>query len=164
MKTMSLFTCTMAFHFITRSWSNPGTYPSSFETSNIPFLSSVHGRERRYQRDISKRDLQSAVQNGKKEEASANPTTGEKRFKYTYADIVYITDESSTREITSWALPVPFQALEISKSLAIQYVEAKRRLGYNNQIITSHAVFIVDMSGSMRNSDMIGPRSRYQGA
>jgi hypothetical protein len=77
---------------------------------------------------------------------------------------VYITDESSTREITSWALPVPFQALEISKSLAIQYVEAKRRLGNNNQIITSHAVFIVDMSGSMRKSDMIGHRSRYQGA
>jgi hypothetical protein len=71
MKTVSLFTWTMVFHFITRAWSNPGTYPSSFETSNIPFLSSVHGRERRYQRDISKRDLQSAVKYGMKEEASA---------------------------------------------------------------------------------------------
>ena len=73
-------------------------------TSAITILSSTHGRMRRAQRLIEKRDLQAAVKYGKRE-MSANQN-GRINWKCTYADIVYITDfETSTKEITSWAIP-----------------------------------------------------------
>ena len=85
-------------------------------TQDIPFVSSIHGRERRTQRDISKRDLQSAVKYGIKERGFPHPKTGAKRWKYTYNDIVYITDATSTVEVTSWALELPLSAVSIPES------------------------------------------------
>ena len=130
------------------------------KTSTIPCISSLHGQERRLQRDICKRDLQAAVKYGEKEEGYPHPRTGEKRWKYTFAGIVYITDESSTQEITSWALPIPLNKVEISERMREQYEEAKRRLQSGVETITSHSVFVVDKSGSMKKSDLNGHRTR----
>ena len=69
-------------------------------TSDVPFLSSIHGRQRREERDIDQHDLQAAVMHGRREDAS-RVVRGRKvqRWKYTFANIVYI--------ITSSTRPVP---------------------------------------------------------
>lgn len=41
-------------------------------TSDMPFESSLHGRERRAQRDVTKRDLQAALKYGTKERGVGN--------------------------------------------------------------------------------------------
>ena len=71
-------------------------------TSCVEFISSIHGEQRRRERDVTKRDLQAAVKNGTKERTWGFKR--EPRWKYTFADVVYITDESSVNEITSWAV------------------------------------------------------------
>ena len=76
----------------------PVSASGSQNTSAATFLSSTHGRLRRAQRLIDKRDLQAAVKYGTCEESYNQ--NGIRRLKYTFADIVYITDETGTREIT----------------------------------------------------------------
>jgi hypothetical protein len=73
---------------------------------------------------------------------------------------VYITDSTSTLEITSYALPLPFEAVPVDTRQQLQYDEAKRRIEEGTDDITSHSVFIVDKSGSMRKSDVNGHQSR----
>jgi Alpha-kinase family len=133
------------------------------KTTEIPFISSLHGRKRRLQRGIAIRDLQSAVKYGEKEKGFPNKD-GECRWKYTYGDVVYITDVTSTNEITSWALELPLLKVEISDQYKSSYSEAKSRIDADASIITSHTVLIVDMSASMNKSDMNGHRTRSRGA
>ena len=78
-------------------------------TSFVEFISSIHGEQRRMERNISRRDLQAAVKYGKKKRTY-------KGYSYTYADVVYITDKSSTKEITSWALQLPLEKFELDAS------------------------------------------------
>ena len=131
-------------------------------TVDIPFVSSVHGRERRSQRDIMKRDLQAAVKYGQKERGRPRKN-GEPTWKYTFANIVYITDQSSTLEITSYAIELPVSEVVIEDRLTQQHMEAKRRIELNPGSITSHTVIVVDMSGSMNASDMGGHKTRSHG-
>lgn len=132
-------------------------------TSAVPLTSSTHGRERRAQRLITKRNLQAAVLHGKKSKASHCPKTGRPRWMYTFADIVYITDETSTVEVTSWALEQPLLKVAIPASYLAKCEEAERRIARLPSIITSHTVLVVDMSRSMSKSDMNGHRSRCHG-
>jgi hypothetical protein len=60
-------------------------------TSAITLLSSVHGRDRRALRQIGVRDLQAAVKYGTKSYGYPDRQTGEIRYKFTHANIVYIT-------------------------------------------------------------------------
>ena len=68
---------------------------------SVSLLLSPHGRMRRAQRLIQKSDLQAALKYGTRE-VSINQR-GELCYKYRFADIVYITDATFTKEITSWA-------------------------------------------------------------
>ena len=140
------------------------SYKHEMKTHEIPFISSTHGRERRDQREIEKIDLQSAVKYGVKEEGHPCPKTGQRRWKYKFAGITYITDSTSTREITSYSdvLP-PLPLKDISKRTQDQYEETKRRISLTPELITSHTVLIVDMSGSMNKNDMFGHRTRSRG-
>ena len=131
-------------------------------TLDIPFISSLHGRDRRSQRDISKRDLQAAVKYGMKE-AGYPRKDGSLTWKYTYNNIVYITDATSTQEITSWANELPLFRTNIPAAFHQKYLEAKRRIQDNSYAITSHTVLVVDMSGSMAKADMNGYRTRARG-
>ena len=135
---------------------------TSLNTSAVELVSSIHGNQRRVERAIEKKDLQSAVKYGTKElsmKRLKNGTTPE-RYKYTFADIVYITDKTSTKEITSWVLPLPLNQVEISDIDQHQYQAAKLRIAQDPKIITSHSVFVIDFSGSMRNADVEAHRSR----
>jgi hypothetical protein len=64
-------------------------------TSLVTVLSSAHGRQRRAEREIHKRDLQAAVKYGVKESAGVCRIFGTPRWKYTFADVVFITDATS---------------------------------------------------------------------
>jgi hypothetical protein len=61
-------------------------------TSEIPLVSSLHGQQLRLQRDICKRDLQTAVKYGIKKRRHSDSKTRKLRWKYTFADIVSITN------------------------------------------------------------------------
>ena len=135
--------------------------PPSSTTSAVDILSSAHGRRRRRERLISKRDLQAAVKYGKKEEA-LRAKGSVLRWKYTFAGIVYVTDATSTREITSWPEPgfgfdVPLKA--ITPRMRDEHRKAVARLR-DKSAWTSHTVVVVDQSGSMRATDVDGGATR----
>jgi hypothetical protein len=129
------------------------------ERSCFDLISSVHGEQRRRERDISKRNLLAAVKYGSKKKIG-NPSGvgGFFRWKYTFAEVVYITDSTSTKEITSWTFPLPLQKAPVNREMQRQMNEQKNRL--TKMKITSHTVLIVDQSESMNNADVPGHRSR----
>lgn len=125
-------------------------------TSAVQCLSSVHGRERRAERAISKRDLRAAVKYGKKESAGGN------RWMYTFADVVYITDHTSSQEITSWAVPgagIDLEKVAISPSIHLEHIASCKRIA-DKTSWTSHTIVVVDQSGSMRKTDVGGGVTR----
>ena len=112
-------------------------------------LSSLHGRKRRELRGISKSDLQTAVKYGKKE------SSHNWRWKYTFGDIVYITDATSRQEITSWVLPSDdLELAPVIDSEIVNHAEIKTILLEDNTKCTAHTVVVIDQSGSMRNCDV----------
>ena len=129
--------------------------------SAVTVLSSAHGRQRRAERLINKRDLKAAVKYGKKE-LSYNQR-GELNYKYTFADVVYITDLTSRKEITAWAVPgagLDVAKHPISSAMKAEHEESCRRIKRDRSSWTSHTVIIVDQSGSMRKTDVEGGATR----
>ena len=118
-------------------------------TNEVSLLSHTHGRDRRAERGIKKRELQAAVKHGTKERAGSGLDAAEIRWKYTYKGVVYITDHTSRHEITSWRL----DAKDDDKSS--EYLKNDEPPG---EIISTHIVLIVDHSGSMRRRDIGGER------
>ena len=144
-----------------RRYQNMSLKTTSIESpSAISILSSAHGRLRREERSIKKRDLQAALRYGSKE-VSINQR-GQLCYKFRFADIVYITDITCTKEITSWAAPgsgIDLPLKEISPLLQYTHDIASRYI-LKNVGWTSHTVIIVDQSGSMRKRDVNGGASR----
>eukprot|EP00607_Mallomonas_marina_P008608 CAMPEP_0182424656 /NCGR_PEP_ID=MMETSP1167-20130531/10888_1 /TAXON_ID=2988 /ORGANISM="Mallomonas Sp, Strain CCMP3275" /LENGTH=732 /DNA_ID=CAMNT_0024604629 /DNA_START=58 /DNA_END=2253 /DNA_ORIENTATION=+ len=117
----------------------------SMNTSEVSVISHTHGREMRQLRDINKRDLQSAVKYGRKERAAPG-RKGDERWKYIYGGIVYVTDESSRHEITSWRLEDKLE-------------QPQAPIG-SDCGFSSHTIIVVDCSGSMRTPDCPGFSTR----
>lgn len=136
-------------------------------TSCVGFIASIHGLQRRIQQDISTRDLQTAVKYGVREEQlnyGGNKNNG-LRYKITYNNIVYITDATCRKEITSFPTSqLPLEKVDIDEQLALKIVEQKRRIENGTTAITSHTVLIIDQSGSMKKSDVTGHRTRSRAA
>ena len=123
-------------------------------------ISSVHGRDRRAQRQIGKKDLLAAVQYGEKTRAHPDPRTGEPRWKFTFANIVYITDASCKKEITSYVLPLEIQKIQLGSDDVASHDLLQKRLLNEPALCTSHTVLVIDHSGSMRTSDVDHYKSR----
>ncbi|KAL3936397.1 MAG: hypothetical protein SGBAC_008274 [Bacillariaceae sp.] len=122
---------------------------TSIRTDNIPIVSHTHGRQRRAERNIQRTELQAAIKHGQKE--TANPgRDGSTRWRYTHKGVVFITDETSRHEVTSWRI----DGDDENKSDVVAPAEV--------QLAGSkcHAVLIVDHSGSMRTADVPGYDSR----
>ena len=138
-----------------------GIEPDVCSTSVITILSSAHGRMLRAQRAIEKRDLQAALKHGTKTPGFPCPRTGEKRWKYTFADVVFITDEFN-REITSWPVPGAGLDVELASITPEMRGEHDKALSTreNPSVWTSHTVVVVDQSGSMRKTDVAGGVTR----
>ena len=114
---------------------------ASKNTSLITILSSVHGRLRREQRDIDKRDLQRALKYGTCMMNRGHTWTVE------YDGITFITNPTMTREITAFPSPLPevdvdFKAMEANEKMKIL-------LEQKPDVSTSHTVIVIDNSGSM---------------
>ena len=125
-------------------------------TEAVTVLSSVHGRLRRQQRDISKIELKAAVKHGRREPGLPSKKDGAKTWKYTHAGVVYITDETSRLEITSW--PEPGFGIDIGKrpityAMLRANVRAASNIKRKPNAWTSHTVVVMDQSGSMRKDD-----------
>jgi hypothetical protein len=128
---------------------------SSVRTSTIEVLSSTHGRERRAERLITKINLQAAVKHGVKELAPPLNGRGDFRLKFTFADVVYITDLSGTKEITSYAIPgagIDIEMVPITAEMLEKHTNASKKANSDKASWTSHSVLVVDQSGSMRKT------------
>jgi hypothetical protein len=120
----------------------------ALRTSAITLVSHTHGRERRAERGILRRELQAAIKYGEK--VAANPgRRGEKRWRFTHNGVVYITDQTMRHEVTSWRLDGK-EAVE----------EAGASASDDDRPTGSHLVLVVDHSGSMRRDDVPGYATR----
>lgn len=124
------------------------------QTSCIEFVSSLHGKQRRLERNLSKRDLQTALKYGKRERSYLE------RWKITWENVVYIVDSTLTHEVTSYSLPLPLLKAPVDQRMIAQASEAKARITDGVRPCTSHTVLIVDQSASMRTADVAGHPSR----
>lgn len=134
------------------------------DTQDIQLLSSVHGRDRRLLRHIGKHDLRAAVKYGVKTQGYPHPVTGALRYKYTFANIVYVTDETSTQEITCYTEPVEVPLVELSEIDLDIHERMRARVAEDPSVVTSHTILLVDQSGSMRTCDVDNFKTRSDAA
>jgi hypothetical protein len=132
---------------------------SSKRTADYTVLSSQHGRDRRQLRNISKRDLKAAIKHGVKTPAHPGKD-GSPRWKFTYNNVVYITDSTCRQEITSYVEAIKIERHPISNALMDRHNEVKRILNDQPELCTGHTYIVIDQSGSMREADVNGFRSR----
>eukprot|EP01135_Chromosphaera_perkinsii_P001170 Nk52_evm9s160 gene=Nk52_evmTU9s160 len=131
---------------VTVSEASNVVYTSAAIEDNI--LSSIHGRERRILRSIDKVDLLNAVKYGVKERCGAN------RWKYTFANVVFITENDSKTEVTSYALPIQLPHVEITDEDDSIHKEIRMEMLDNAHQVTAYTVVVIDQSGSMRTCDV----------
>jgi len=82
-----------------------------------------------------------AVKNGRREKAMYG------RWKYTFQNIVYITDSSSRIEITSWVQPIEIHPVPVRSEDHELHEQAAYARRSDPSTCTSHIVFVVDQSG-----------------
>ena len=123
----------------------------SLRTEDVSLILHTHGRDRRSQRNIMRIELQAAIKHGRKERANPG-RAGSARWRFTHDGVVYITDETMRHEATSWR--IDGKDADVVEAVAHAEVE----LAGNG----SHAVLIVDSSGSTSKSDVPGYKSRAE--
>ena len=92
-------------------------------TSAITVVATEHGRMRRSQRGIHKKDLQNARKYGVRETSRFLPN-GHRIAKYTWKNIVYITNEATNEEITSYAVPIKLDKVQITPEIQNEHNKA----------------------------------------
>ena len=129
---------------------------ASCPTSAMTFLPSNHGRQRREQRNIGVRALKAALKYGTRTRTSVPG-----RSKYIYNGITFIVNDATKREITSFATALDLPPRHISNAMYEKHAWARRQIHERpDEFCKSHSVILVDISGSMRNSDVQSARSR----
>ena len=126
-------------------------------------VSDAHCKLRQEQRRISSVDLETAKRHGTKSVSITpnGPNKGVERFKYEYKGVTFITDKLDGRKITCWAEGLSFHALPIQKERMKDLEDVRKFLRLHPVNITTHTIFVVDQSGSMKLSDVPGARSRH---
>jgi Mg-chelatase subunit ChlD len=128
-------------------------------TSLLTFVETQHGRLRRQQRGIDKKDLQAAIKYGKRFNYFPR-RNGDECSRYVYNDITYIVNEVTREEITSYAKALELETVPESAAMRESHERAVERIQNDLDSWTSNTVFVVDTSGSMREADVWGTRSR----
>ena len=126
------------------------------QTSLISILSSEHGKLRREQRDIDKRDLQKALKHGTRVRTWGN------RWKVEYDGIIFITDNTMRREIT--AFPSPLANAPVLQDDIDSHDKAKAIITSKPGLSVTHTVLVMDKSGSMLTHDINLHRDRHTAA
>jgi Mg-chelatase subunit ChlD len=138
----------------------PGVVP----TSAVTFLETEHGRLRRKQRGIDKKDLQSARKHGTRVRGHPRPQNGDPTAIYTYNGIKYIVNERTGEEVTSYAVPLQLEYIPVTKKMQKEYDAAVAKIKSNKNAWLSNTVIVIDTSGSMSESDIWGARTRLDAA
>jgi hypothetical protein len=128
-------------------------------TSSVPFHQTEHGRMRREQRGIDKKDLQKAHKHGSRVAGYPRPD-GSPTGMYTYKHIVYIVNEVTDGEVTSYAVPLVLEPVPLAAQAKEAHKVLKERNARNPSRWTSNTVLVVDVSGSMKEGDVWGTRDR----
>jgi hypothetical protein len=113
------------------------------------FLSG-HANQRSVERFISLGEIDAAVSYGTKEPAEGGG------WKFTFAGVVVIVDDSLTFVLTVWPEPgygIDLHKVRITPEMWAEHTRAVRKLR-DKATWTSHKVAVVDQSGSMRNIDI----------
>jgi hypothetical protein len=92
---------------------------SNIASSSLTYIETEHGRLRRAQRGIDKKDLQRAKKYGQRKSTHPRPN-GDPAAIYTYSDIVYITNEATGEEVTSYAVPLLLRPVPIGPAMQAQ--------------------------------------------
>jgi hypothetical protein len=135
------------------------THQREIPTSAVSFVETEHGRLRRQQRGIDKKDLQRAKRDGIKKSGHRRPN-GDPTAIYKYKDITYIVNEATDEEITSYASPLMLEYVPIDHKLQENHDKAAQKIRTDLNCWTSNTVMVVDTSGSMREADVWGTRTR----
>jgi hypothetical protein len=117
--------------------------------------SSLHGRERRLLRQIEKTDIEECLAYGIREPSIKG------RWKYTYNEVILIMDPTNTTEITSFIMPLKMERAEYDNCYIEEHNEAKKAIIEDKSVCASHTIIVMDMSGSMNNSDVSNFITRY---
>ena len=133
---------------------------SDIPTSLVPFPQTEHGRLRRKERGIDRKDLQAALKHGKREKCLFKSRNGKRTWKYVLGDITYVVEQGTFEEVTSFAKPIRLAPVPISNQLRAEIDVYKRRVKSSPSEWKSNTVIVVDTSGSMREADMWGTRTR----
>ena len=128
-------------------------------TSAVTFVETEHGRLRRRQRGIDKKDLQAAKKYGTKRSGRPRPN-GDGSAIYEFKDIVYIVNEVTGEEVTSYAKPLKLDPVPVDSVMRKEHERARVGMQKNLDSWTSNTVIVVDTSGSMKKADVWGTRTR----
>jgi Mg-chelatase subunit ChlD len=128
-------------------------------TSAVTFIETEHGRLRRKQRGIGMKDLKAARKHGHRRNGRPR-ANGDPTAIYTYKDIVYIVNEATSEEITSYTVPLKLDCVPITAKMQRDHDDAVVKIQSNHDAWLSNTVMVVDTSGSMRESDVWGARTR----
>ncbi len=124
------------------------------------FVASSHGHMRRELRNISENDLIAAKKYGTKERSDGYLPQHKSRWKFNFADIVFITGDDERTEVTSYVTPL-FIPKAVISTLDFEAHEAlTNKIKLEAKMATSHIVFVIDQSASMRTCDADNYRTR----
>lgn len=112
-------------------------------------VSTQHGRLRRQQRNISKKDWKKALQKGKRQQQPNG------RWKIELDNRTYILSADQKHEVTCYENTTP-EPIHISKNMIKRRNKAKYLLNQPGSSFcpTSHTILLVDVSGSMSTQDL----------
>ena len=79
---------------------------------------------------------------------------------YTYNNIVYITNERTGEEVTSYAVPIQLDSISISTKMKNEFDESLLLVQNDKSKWKSNTVIVVDTSGSMKSSDVWDTKTR----
>mmetsp|Transcript_4249 Transcript_4249/g.8134 ORF Transcript_4249/g.8134 Transcript_4249/m.8134 type:complete len:859 (-) Transcript_4249:146-2722(-) len=143
--------------------SSPG---SKMRTSAITLFDSNHGRQRRQQRVIARREIQSAMKHGRQYPHPSDPNL----LIYEYQGKRHIVTKKDSVLVTTMGIRINPRPKFISEEERRNHYrtlnairgndDSKELCSQNRNDWTSHSILIVDKSGSMRNSDVHGCRTR----
>lgn len=106
--------------------------------------------------------IPAAVKYGERKKGYPDPATGATRWVYTLGNLVYITDETSTIEITSYCREEQIPLAGLTPGDLLDHARAKDNLKENPRLCTSHTVIVVDHSASMRKPDVLDHENRIK--
>lgn len=103
-------------------------------TEELTVLSTIHGRQRRQLRDITKHDLKTVMKYGTK--SKGNFVNGDQRWKFEFGNTVYITSNDCRKEITCYKKAIDIQPAQITEKMWSNHQKALRILKNDPQLVS----------------------------